>query len=66
MEQSSLLPPEPVALTVAEYIDLINNTLAALPSREIQVVGEIVEYRVSQGKWINFDLKDEKADAKIS
>lgn len=66
MEQTSLLPPEPVALTVAEYIELINNTLAALPSREIQVVGEIVEYRVSQGKWINFDLKDEKADAKIS
>lgn len=53
-------------LTVAEYVDLINGTLATIPAERIRVVGEIVEYRVSQGKWINFDLKDEEKDVKIS
>ena len=30
------------------------------------IEGEIADYRVSQGKWINFVLKDEKADAAIA
>lgn len=53
-------------LTVAEYLALINDTLALIPSEQILVAGEIVDYRVSQGKWINFDLKDEEEEAKIS
>lgn len=53
-------------LTVWHYLRLINDTLALIPSDEVLVVGEIVDYRLSQGKWINFDLKDEEQDAKIS
>jgi exodeoxyribonuclease VII large subunit len=66
MEQASLLQPEQIALTVAQYIELINSTLATIASQEIVIIGEIVEYRVSQGKWINFELKDEEEEAKIS
>jgi exodeoxyribonuclease VII large subunit len=58
--------PEAQAITVAQYLKLINTTLATIPSDQIKIVGEIVEHRVSQGKWINFDLKDEEQDAKIS
>ena len=53
-------------LTVAKYLHLVNETLGLIPSDRMKVVGEIVDYRVSQGKWINFDLKDEEEDAKIS
>lgn len=53
-------------LTVSAYLELVNDTLSLIPSNEIVVVGEISDYRVSQGKWINFDLKDEEAEAKIS
>lgn len=53
-------------LTVAGYLELINDTLNLIPSRELVIVGEISDHRVSQGKWINFDLKDEEAEAKIS
>ncbi len=63
MEQISLIPEQKV-LTVAEYLELVNDTLIMVP-QEIFVVGEIVEYKLSQGKWINFDLKDEKEEAKI-
>jgi exodeoxyribonuclease VII large subunit len=53
------------AISVSDYLGLINLALGTIPE-EVVVEGEIVEYKVSQGKWINFDLKDEKADAKIS
>ncbi len=53
-------------LTVATYIDLINSTLDTIPHDRIFIQGEIVECRVSQGKWINIELKDEERDAKIS
>jgi len=52
-------------ITVSEYLKLVNDTLAIIPSDQIFIVGEISDYRVSQGKWINFDLKDEEKDAKI-
>ena len=57
---------EEQSLTVSQYLHLINETLALIPSEQTFVVGEISDYRVSQGKWVNFDLKDEEEDAKIS
>ncbi len=57
---------EEQTLSVSQYLYLINETLALIPSEKTFVVGEISDYRVSQGKWINFDLKDEEAEAKIS
>lgn len=53
-------------LQVGEYLRLVNDTLALLPTEQIQIIGEISDYRISQGKWINFDLKDELEEAKVS
>lgn len=57
---------ETQTLTVAQYLDLINAHLGALPTDRIEIVGEVIEYRMSQGKWVNFDLKDEEQEAKVS
>lgn len=56
----------PHVLTVADYLALINHALHAIPSEEMVIEGEVADFKISQGKWVNFDLKDEKADAKIS
>ncbi|MBU0613967.1 exodeoxyribonuclease VII large subunit, partial [Patescibacteria group bacterium] len=53
-------------LTVSDYLHLINDTLALIPNTEVVVIGEISDFRVSQGKWINFALKDEEEEAQIS
>ncbi|MBU1126100.1 exodeoxyribonuclease VII large subunit, partial [Patescibacteria group bacterium] len=53
-------------LTVGNYLRLVNETLAMIPAEAITIIGEVVDYRLSQGKWINFDLKDEDEEAKIS
>ena len=53
-------------ITVADYLSLINAALRTIPSESVVIEGEIADYRVSQGKWINFVLKDEKADAAIA
>lgn len=48
---------ENVPLTVSDFVALINQTLEyAYPS--VSVVGEVSEFRVSQGKWVSFKLKD--------
>jgi len=44
-------------LTVSEFVALTNQTLDyAYPT--VSVVGEVTEFRVSQGKWVSFKLKD--------
>lgn len=49
---------------VADYLTMINDVLhERIPSDEILIEGEISDYRVSQGKWVSFDLKDETAEA---
>lgn len=53
-------------LTVSEYLQLINETLGLIPSEQVKIVGEISDFRISQGKWVNFDLKDEETEAKVS
>ena len=46
-----------VLLSVSDFVSLTNQTLEyAYPS--VSVVGEVFEYRVSQGKWVSFKLKD--------
>ena len=45
------------SITVSEFNALINQTLSfAYP--EIVVEGEVSSYKLSQGKWVFFDLKD--------
>ncbi|MBI4256994.1 exodeoxyribonuclease VII large subunit [Candidatus Uhrbacteria bacterium] len=51
------------ALSVAEYLKLINDTLRLIPSDQVVIEGEVSDFRVAQGKWVSFDLKDEQAQA---
>jgi exodeoxyribonuclease VII large subunit len=52
--------PEPQAMTVSQFIDSLNASFAeALFPYGVFVEGEVAQYKVSQGKWIWFDLKDE-------
>ncbi|MCR4314672.1 MAG: exodeoxyribonuclease VII large subunit [Candidatus Uhrbacteria bacterium] len=51
------------ALSVGEYLKLVNDTLRLIPSDQVVVEGEVSDYRVAQGKWVSFDLKDETAQA---
>lgn len=49
-----------VLLSVSDFVALTNQTLEyAYPS--VTIVGEVAEYRVSQGKWVSFKLKDTSA-----
>ncbi len=51
---------EPVQLTVSDFVAVTNQTLEyTYPS--VAVVGEITEFKISQGKWVSFKLKDEGA-----
>lgn len=51
---------ENVQISVSDFVALVNQTLEfAYPS--VAVIGEVAEFRVSQGKWVSFKLKDEGA-----
>lgn len=51
---------ENVQLTVSDFIALVNQTLEyAYPS--VTIIGEVAEFRVSQGKWVSFKLKDDES-----
>jgi len=51
-------------LQVKDFLELINETLRlSLTQADFMVEGEISDYRVSQNKWISFDLKDEENQA---
>lgn len=49
---------ERVPLTVSEFLAAINSLLETQVSF---VEGEVAEYRVANGKWVHFDLKDDAA-----
>lgn len=52
------------AVSVSQFLALLNETLRqAFPSRMFFIEGEVSDYRVSQNKWVSFDLKDEQAEA---
>ena len=51
---------ENVLLSVSDFVALTNQTLEyAFPT--VQVEGEVAEFRISQGKWVSFKLKDDGA-----
>lgn len=51
---------ENVQLTVSDFVALVNQTLEyAYPT--VSVIGEVSEFRISQGKWVSFKLKDDEA-----
>lgn len=48
-------------LQVSEFIEIVNGVLRETLSGEaFAVEGEVSGYRVSQGQWVSFDLKDDK------
>lgn len=50
------------SLKVSEFVDVVNLLLKETLSTEVFCVeGEVSGYRVSQGQWVSFDLKDDKA-----
>jgi exodeoxyribonuclease VII large subunit len=54
--------PEPQALSVSQFVDALNIVFAdKVFPQGATIEGEVAEYRVSQGKWIWFLLKDENA-----
>ena len=50
-------------LQVNEFLTLVNETLRMIPSQDFLVEGEVSDFRVAQGKWVSFDLKDEEEQA---
>lgn len=51
---------ENALLSVSDFVAITNQTLEyAYPA--VSVEGEVAEYRVSQGKWVSFKLKDDGA-----
>lgn len=44
--------------SVSEYVEYLNESLA---ERDAVVEGEISEYKVNQGKWVFFKIKDEES-----
>lgn len=51
-------------LTVSQFVAVTNQTLEYTLSGVI-VVGELANLRVSKGKWVYFDLKDDEASVKF-
>ncbi len=49
-------------LTVTQFVAYLNDTFKAIwDSNEVAIEGEVSGFRVSQGQWVNFDLKDDDA-----
>lgn len=47
--------------SVSQYITFLNETFRAIwDTKTVAIEGEITGYRVSQGQWVNFDMKDEE------
>ncbi len=52
--------------SVAQFIAYINDTLKAIwDPTQVALEGEVSGFRVSQGQWVNFEIKDEEAVVSI-
>jgi exodeoxyribonuclease VII large subunit len=51
----------PQSIRVSEYLGLVNFALREVIHEGIYIEGEVAQYKVSQGKWVYFDLKDEES-----
>ncbi len=56
---------ETPAISVSQFLGLVNQTLRTIPSESFAIEGEVADFKISQGKWVSFDLKDEEAEAKL-
>jgi len=49
-------------LSVTQFVTFLNDTFKAIwDSTGVAVEGEVSNFRVSQGQWVNFDLKDDES-----
>lgn len=51
---------EQTGLTVSEFLAVVNQTLTGV-YEATTIVGEVMSFKVNQGKWVFFDLKDEES-----
>lgn len=56
--------PEPIELSVSEFVALMNQTLE-YAFNGVVITGELANLRVSRNKWVYFDLKDESSTVKF-
>ncbi len=57
------MTPE-IVFSVSEFVAVLNQTLEyAYPN--VTITGELANFRVSKGRWVYFDLKDEEASVKF-
>ncbi len=54
---------EAQVFSVGQDLGLVNQALGQIPSQQVVVEGEVSDFRIAQGKWVSFDLKDEKEEA---
>lgn len=47
-------------MTPTEFIAVINDTLE-MNYEAVEIVGEVASFKVNQGKWVFFDIKDEES-----
>lgn len=52
------------SFTVSEFVAVFNQSLEMMYP-QVAVVGELSNFRVSKGKWVYFDLKDEYSSVKF-
>ena len=53
-----------IVLSVSDFVALLNQTLEyAYPS--VMIVGELANFRISKGRWVYFDLKDDSSSVKF-
>ena len=48
-----------ISLSPTDFVALVNQTLEYAYS-SVVVVGEVSEFKVNQGKWVFFNIKDEE------
>ena len=53
-------PGDEPKFSVSEFIAVTNQTLEYSQENGVLVEGEVFEFKVNQGKWVFFDLKDEE------
>ena len=54
------LSDTPLAMSPTEFVAVVNQTLEYVYS-SVCIVGEVASFKVNQGKWVFFDIKDEES-----
>ncbi len=58
-------PSENQAISVSAFLGILNETMAfAFPS--VIVEGEVSSFKINQGKWVFFDLKDGRVSCRYT